>query len=204
MKSFPVAENEGFWFTIVSDLNNRDYGLKSQSMMLVLARKYILTTKIGFYTKLCSRNGLRSLNDRLKGLFRGLARKKLDFTEIAPLNFQSLRNRKPRLENSMAPIRSGWLSMTSGKVFGAHWVDSEIQYLCQKLTLFKKSKIAYSRGRHFGSSLNLPHSTSDSCRAGCEHSRHGSFHRPGARRCSVFFVGVGCGRKPYFAAEVTM
>ncbi len=87
-KSFPVAENEGFWFTIVSDLKNRDYRLKSQSMMLVLARTYILTTQIGIYTKFCSRNGLGSLTDRLKGLFRRLARKKLVFTEIAPLNFQ--------------------------------------------------------------------------------------------------------------------
>ncbi len=30
MKSFPVAENECFCFTIVSGLKNRDYGLKSQ------------------------------------------------------------------------------------------------------------------------------------------------------------------------------
>ena len=90
MKSCPVAENEGFWFTIVSDLKNRDYGLKSQSMILVLARTYILTTKIGFYTKFCCRNGLGSPTDRLKGLFRRLAQKKLVFTEIAPLNFQAL------------------------------------------------------------------------------------------------------------------
>ena len=80
----------------------------------------------------------------------------------------------------------------------------KIQYFCEKLTLFKKSKIASFRDRHFGPSLNLPYCTSDNRRAGCEHSRHGSFRRPGARPYSIFFVGVGLGRKPYLETGVTV